>query len=178
MAPANVFNDQATMATAGELFERYHVQTYRYFLRLTGSVDVAQDLTQELFLRVLKHLRSCPPGFEAGWVFRIARNLLIDHWRKSPRREVALARARRLERDASQVVAFSLGEALDLLPPEDRELFLQREISGLSHAELAAMRDMTPENVRSRLCRIRCRLKSLLSPRLSADESRRRNGDQ
>jgi RNA polymerase sigma-70 factor (ECF subfamily) len=164
--------------TAGELFERYHVQTYRYFLRLTGSVDVAKDLTQELFLRVLKHLRSCPPGFEGVWVFRIARNLLIDYWRKDPHREVALARARRLERDATQVVAFSLNEALDLLSPDDRELFLQRELSGLSHAELAAMRDMTAENVRSRLCRIRCRLKALLRPRLSANENRRRNGDE
>lgn len=163
--------------TAGELFERYHVQAYRYFLRMTRSVDVAQELTQELFLRVLRHLRSCPPGFEAGWVFRIARNLLIDYWRRQPEGQVTLAKASQVGTEATQLVAFGLNEALALLPQADRELFLQRELSGLSYAELAGMREMTPENVRSRLCRIRCRLKTLLTRRLSADENRRRNQD-
>ena len=164
--------------TATDLFDRYHVQVYRYFLRLTGSADVAQDLTQELFLRVLRHLGSCPAGFETGWIFRIARNLLLDHRRRQqPDRLVALADVRMAGTEATQLLAFGLAEALDLLSEGDRELFLLRELAGLSYAELGRMRNAQPDTIRSRVCRARCRLKELLSPRLSA-ENRRRNQDE
>ncbi len=165
--------------TATDLFDRYHVRAYRYFLRLTGSPDVAQDLTQDVFLRVLRHLGSCPPGFEAGWVFRIARSVLIDHRRKQqPDHQVPLADVRPQAKEATQLLAFGLAEALDLLSEGDRELFLLRELTGLSYEELGRLRNAPADTIRSRVCRARCRLKALLSPRLSADENRRRNHDQ
>jgi RNA polymerase sigma-70 factor (ECF subfamily) len=164
--------------TATDLFERYHVTAYRYFRRATGSHDIAQDLTQELFLRVVRHLKSYKAGRgEAGWIFRIARNLLVDHRRKHPPLHVALADAHGLGTQPTQVLAFGLSEALELLSESDREVFLLREVAGLSYAELAHACDTTVENVRSRVCRARCRLRGLLGARLAADENKRRNQD-
>jgi RNA polymerase sigma-70 factor (ECF subfamily) len=163
--------------TATDLFERYHVTAYRHFRRATGSHDLAQDLTQELFLRVLRHLKTYKAGCEAGWIFRIARNLLVDHRRKHPPPHVALADAHGLGTQPTQVLAFGLSEALELLSESDREVFLLREVAGLSYAELAQACDTTVENVRSRVCRARCRLRGLLGARLAADDNKRRNQD-
>ena len=163
--------------TASDLFERYHVKTYRYFLRTVGSHDVAQDLTQELFLRVVSHLRSCSPGREVAWMFRIARNLVVDYRREHSERSLPLAQAVGGRTEATQLVAFGLSEALGLLADADREVFLLREVAGLDYQELAEACDTTPQAVRLRVSRARGRLKALLSRRLSADENRRRNED-
>jgi len=163
--------------TAADLFERYHATAYRFFRRATGSHDIAQDLTQELFLRVFKHVKAYKAGHEAAWIFRISRNLLLDHRRKHPPPHVGLTEAKGLGTQATQVLAFGLSEALDLLSESDREVFELREVAGLSYAEVAQVCDTTIENVRSRVCRARCRLRGLLGARLAADENRRRNQD-
>ena len=162
---------------ATELFERYHVLAYRYFLRATSSHDVAQDLTQELFLRVLRNIDTCRPERQGGWVFRIARNLAVDYRRTHPPRHVPLADARRLSTQATQLLAFGLSEALGLLPEPEREVFLLRELAGLSYGELAAVCDTKIETVRARLYQARCRLRSTLGARLAVDENKRRNED-
>ena len=164
--------------TATELFERYHVIAFRYFLRATGSHDAADDLTQDLFLRVVRNLGACPPGRELGWVFRIARNLMIDDRRTHMvRQHVPLADARGLGVNATQLVAFGVSEALTFLAAGERDAFLLREMVGLSYAEIAATCDTKPETVRSRLYQARCRLKSLLGARLSTDRNKQRNQD-
>jgi RNA polymerase sigma-70 factor (ECF subfamily) len=160
--------------TAGELFERHHVGLYRYFLRMTGSRDVAEDLTQELFLRVVRHVRNCTPGREVQWMFQIARNLVVDYRRERSNRPVALSETPRTGTEARQLVAFGLAEAVGMLSDSDREVFLLREVNGLSYPELAAACETTPENVRSRVCRARLRLRELLNRRLSSDAARRR----
>lgn len=65
--------------TVVELFERHHGAVYRYFRRLTGRREPAEDLTQELFVQVLQALPAYEPRErEIAWLFRIARNLWID----------------------------------------------------------------------------------------------------
>ncbi len=163
--------------TASELFERHHVRVYRFFLRMTGSHDVAQDLTQELFLRVVRHLGRCTPGREAPWMYQIARNLLIDYRRAQSNPPLPLADALPPRTEAMQLVAFGLSEALRLLSDTEREAFLLREVNGLSYQELATACDTTQDNIRSRVCRARGRLKTLLTRRLSLDETKRRIQD-
>jgi len=163
--------------TASDLFEGYHVKVYRYFLRTVGSHDVAQDLTQELFLRVVRHVTSCSPDREVAWMFRIARNLVVDYRREHPAPPLPLAEAFGARTEATQIIAFGLSEALRLLTDTDREVFLLREVAGLDYQELAEACDTTPQAVRLRVSRARGRLKALLSRRLSADEDKRRNQD-
>jgi RNA polymerase sigma factor (sigma-70 family) len=71
--------------TAADLFERHHVAIFRFFRRVTGSPDLAEDLTQDVFVRVVKAVAEYQPrGREPGWLFQIARTILIDHHRRRP----------------------------------------------------------------------------------------------
>src|SRR5512146_118693 len=115
--------------TASDLFERYHVPIYRYFRRATGS----HDLAQELFLHIVRSLGSYRPEKEASWVFRIARNLMVDYHRTHPSVTVALSDADPVRVDPAQLVAFGVWEAVALLPQHEREAFLLRELGGLSY---------------------------------------------
>ena len=161
--------------TATDLFERYHVSVFRYFQRATGSRDLAEDLTQELFVRVVRGLGTYRPVFETGWLFRIARNLLLDYQRDNPVEHVPLAAAGVLSERATQVVAFGLSEALALLSQGERDAFVLKELAGLSYAEIAAACDTNVETVRERLRNGRARLRKLHGPRMAADENKRRN---
>jgi RNA polymerase sigma factor (sigma-70 family) len=66
-----------------ELFNRYNKRLYGYFLKSTLARDDSDDLTQELFIRVMKYRKSYREGqsFEI-WVFQIARNMVKDHYKK------------------------------------------------------------------------------------------------
>jgi RNA polymerase sigma-70 factor (ECF subfamily) len=156
--------------TSHLLFTTYRDGVFRYLSRIVGPHD-ASDLTQEVFLRVS---RSVAPETDAGeqraWVFRIARNLALNHRRDTERRPrlVALVDA---PRSANQEDALAVREALAQLAALDRDVFLLREVAGLSYDELASACELTPDAVRSRLHRARQQLRTFLSP-----ASRRRVG--
>ena len=71
------------------LFDRHHLAVFRFLRRMTGSPSVAEDLTQEVFLRVVRGLDGYDErSREVSWIFRIARNVLVDRHRareRSPR---------------------------------------------------------------------------------------------
>lgn len=82
-------------AAAGKLYECYHERIFRYLYYRVGDVQTVEDLTEEVFLRMMRAL----PGYRQGegtfqaWLFQIARHLAIDHARKAKRRPlVALSR--------------------------------------------------------------------------------------
>jgi RNA polymerase sigma-70 factor (ECF subfamily) len=151
--------------TAGDLFARHHRDVHRYLVRMTGRADVADDLTQEVFLRVVRALRDGGPvGHERGWVFSIAHNLLIDRFRHVERHPVvAAARATEPARSPTQDLVVELSRAIGRLAEADRDLFLLREIGGLSYVEMAATCECTVEAVRSRLHRARAALREMLT---------------
>jgi len=150
--------------TADDLFARHHRDVYRYLVRMTGRRDEADDLSQDVFLRVVRALENGgPPGHERAWVFSIARNLLADRWRQDQRRGIEVEQVLEPAAEGTQALAVGLAEALGRLPDADREMFLLREIGGLSYQELAAVSDSTVEAVRARLWRARSALRRLLS---------------
>ena len=66
----------------GELFNRHHGALYRYFLRMPGSASLSEDLTPEVFLRVLRKSETWQRDTRfASWMYRIAYNAFIDHTR-------------------------------------------------------------------------------------------------
>jgi RNA polymerase sigma-70 factor (ECF subfamily) len=65
------------------LFERHHVKVFNFFLRLTGSHSLSEDLVQNVFIRILKYRSTYEArGKFVVWMFRIARNVHVDHLRK------------------------------------------------------------------------------------------------
>jgi RNA polymerase sigma-70 factor (ECF subfamily) len=159
------------MPTALDLFERHHTAVFRFLRRMGLGAADAEDATQDTFLRVLAAL----PGYEdraseRAWVFRIARNQLLDRWRSQAR----LPRLESIDHDlagasgASAVDRLALGQALARLGLPEREAFLLREVGGLGYAEIADATGATPDAVRNRIHRARVALRSALEPSTAA----------
>ena len=153
-------------------------RVYAICYRFTGSDHEAQDLTQEVFLRVFRSLKS----FRAGegsfsvWLARLARNLLIDHYRRTklerasssiedqlPMLEEKTAALGRTEgllagREASEV----LQAALQKLSPDLRETVILRDLEELEYREIAQVLHVPEGTVKSRLNRGRAELGRIL----------------
>jgi RNA polymerase sigma-70 factor (ECF subfamily) len=119
---------------------------YGYFFWNLSLREEAEDLTEEVFARCLAHIGDYDPRkapFRA-WVFRIARNMLVDHLRKSARRE----RKDVARRDPGQPPVGetleeeerrrAVREALGELPATQRQVVIMKYFSGMSNAEVAA----------------------------------------
>jgi RNA polymerase sigma factor (sigma-70 family) len=157
-------------ANAASLFALYHDRLLRYFNRAAGEREVARDLTQEVFLRVSRTAIPAVPGTQlAGWLFKIARNVALDHHRQRRRRpESDLASAPERATNPQQQMVLALKQALATLSELDRDVFLLREVGGLSRREIAIACDLTSDAVRSRIHRARQELRSLLAAPIAA----------
>ena len=170
-------------ASAAQLFDRHHLAIFRYLFRMTGRRDVAEDLTQDVFVRVLRGADASDAGnLERAWLFAVARNLLIDWQRRAARNPVAsnledspssdspqgVAQGRRAGTMAVSEprpeVALDVHAALERLPEADRDAFLLRVVGGLGHEEIASMSGATAASVRSRIFRARSALRATLAP--------------
>jgi RNA polymerase sigma-70 factor (ECF subfamily) len=158
---------------------RVHTRrVYALCYRFTGSDAEAQDLTQEVFLRVfrtLKTFRSTEGSF-VTWLARLTRNLLIDHYRRTkqervtdsiedqlPVLEVSDAAAARPDRalagrEASEV----LQAALQKLSPDLRETVILRDLQDMEYREIAMILKIPEGTVKSRLNRGRAELARIL----------------
>ena len=159
------------MADADVLFTAHRDGIFRYLCRIVGTED-ARELTQEVFLRVT---RTTTPNTDEGgrraWLFRIARNLALNHVRDDRRRGETVEITADPALPPTQPLALALRDALDRLSPVDRDVFLMRETGGLNYEEIAFACQLTPDAVRSRLHRARLQLRAALS---TVDEYRHR----
>jgi RNA polymerase sigma-70 factor, ECF subfamily len=145
-------------------YAAYRDGVFRYLRRIVGGHETAADLTQEVFLRVSR--AGVPETSEMGqraWVFRIARNLALNHVRDGHRRPAAVALVD-VVTPATQELGAALRQAIDALPAIERDIFLLRELAGLRYDEIAAACDLTIETVRSRLHQARQSLRASLGP--------------
>lgn len=168
--------------TAAELFDRHVLAVFRYLRRTTGDTDLAEELTQEVFLRVVRGLHTYRVrGREESWVLRIAYSVLRDHINRTEGTPVQVVSLDDLPyepwEEPSQIVAIGFSEAIALLPEAERETFLLRELGGLTYEELAAACETTEEAVRSRLYRARGRIRGLLAGRLAPADLKQREGE-
>ncbi len=156
-----------TQLDPADVFARHYHDVYRYLVRMTGRPDVADDLAQEVFLHVVRAARNGGPiGHERGWIFSIARNLLVDRYREGARQLPTADNvhpAPEPAREGTQALAFGLAQSLGRLADEDREVFLLKEVGGLSYQEIAEACGCSVESVRARLHRARAALRALLS---------------
>jgi len=126
-----------------ELFRRYEGRVYGYFLRRVGCEARAQDLYQDLFLRLhrFRHTYDAARPFEP-WFFHIARRVLVDDWRRRNRQaEVSLEEAR-LESPAadperSAAAVHESARQLERLSPEEARILVDAKVRGLEYSEIA-----------------------------------------
>jgi RNA polymerase sigma-70 factor (ECF subfamily) len=149
----------------GELFQHHHLSVFRYLKRMTGSLERAEELTQEVFLRAIKtRSRDRAVGRERAWLFTIARNLFLNLRRDAGRRPEALPLDETRVPGGAGVTAERIGleQALAKLPVTDREVFLLREVGGLGYDEISGICALTQDAVRSRIYRARLELREAL----------------
>ena len=158
---------QGDAAAFAELVRRFQDRVFRFLLRLTRTREDAQDLTQETFMNAYAALPRWQPDAQfTTWLLRIARNLAYDMLRRSQRVDfVALEpeHAAQLVDTAPTPEAVlhgvqrlrQLEAALALLPTEQREVLLLREIENLSYDEIAAVLDLPLGTIKSRIARAR-----------------------
>jgi RNA polymerase sigma-70 factor (ECF subfamily) len=150
----------------GELFVEYGDLVYATALRLTASTADAEDVTQELFVRLPSALGGFTGGMAsfAGWIRRVAVRQALMHLRGDRRRrEVSVDGIASLVARADQALdRLSIEAALTRLSDEHRAVFLLKEVEGLEHAEIAELLGITVANSEVRLHRARRQLRDLL----------------
>ncbi len=156
----------ASTPTATTLFEAYSTPVYRYLLRMVGHPAAADELTQDTFVRIIRALPSYEArGHDRAWVFGIARNVLRNHHRTSARKSAPshLSEDPQAETGPAED-RIAIADALAQLPDVDREVFVLREVGGLSYAEIAPLTELSIAAVRNRIFRARTALRELLRP--------------
>ncbi|GAB3465803.1 RNA polymerase sigma factor SigE [Kineococcus endophyticus] len=159
-----------------EVVRDHSARVYRLAYRLTGNRHDAEDLTQEVFVRVFRSLSNYQPGTFEGWLHRITTNLFLDQVRRKQR-----IRFDALAEDAGEKLASTdigperayehrnldddVQRALDALPPDFRAVVVLCDIEGLSYEEIAATLGVKLGTVRSRIHRGRAQLRAALAHR-------------
>lgn len=158
------------------LVQRHETKLWNFLRRYVGDAATAEDLLQDVFMRVLAHAAEWTPAAKVTtWMYTIARNLCTDHARRAVHRQAVsldgAPTARMTQEDSGPVLverlagndlggehSVSTGEmvkeldlALAALPGEQREVFLMREVMDLSFAEIAEAVGASVPTVKSRM---------------------------
>jgi RNA polymerase sigma-70 factor (ECF subfamily) len=160
----------------------YGRRIYNLSYRYTNRRDEAEDLTQEILIRIYQNLKSyrSEAGSFQSWILRIARNLIIDHYRQTRKYQQAGGseeldamnirddKVPNPERAAEQTEASRfLQYGLQALSPELREAIILRDIEGMAYQEIADLLSVPEGTIKSRINRGRLELAKLLMKRRS-----------
>ena len=163
-----------------ELYDRHRQPIFRFAYRLLGEVDVAEDVTHDCFLSLIRKPENFRPERAAlrTYLFAAARNLALKHFRNSGREtgleevteEPRLSpRQEPLRKLLDEELAAEVRKAVFSLPPLQREALILFEYEGLSLNEVAEITGADVGAVKGRLYRARERLKTVLRPYLDSD---------
>lgn len=160
------------------LYEMFGGRVYQFFFRNTRNAELAADKVQEVFLRIFKSREAFKYGSLKTWIFRIARNLLIDEWRKTGQREIlseilpetidAGVQVEESVIDAiehQQMVGY-IDECLDGLTEPDRMAVCLVYIAGLSIPEFAEVMETPLGTAKTRVRHARLKLEALLCEKM------------
>jgi len=157
----------------GEIYDRYEARIYSYIYRRTGNESLAEDLTAQVFLKMLEAIRN-DKGWHSsfsGWLYRIAHNAVIDYYRQRDRQQqVSLEETlTTTASDHNPVVmaeasldAERLRMAIGRLTEEQAEVVTLRFLEGYNISEVAEMLDKTEGSIKALQYRAITTLRQLL----------------
>ena len=168
-----------------EIVQRYHRRIYNICYRFAGTSDDAQDLTQEVFIKMYRTLNTFDVGKGAfmTWVTTVTRNLLVDHFRKTKHdrmtdsldtvpsehedaqplsAQIADSSRSADEHVQSRETREAVHQALQKLSPELREAVILRDLQDMDYKEIAGALKVPEGTVKSRINRGRAELARLL----------------
>ncbi len=169
-----------------ELVRRYERPVFSLVYRMVRDRELAEDLSQDAFVKVLNHIDRYSPEFKfSSWLFKIANNVAIDHLRRrkldtisldgspfatSPTEAQSSALNLPIDQESAldELVARELGseieDAIGTLRPEYRACIMLRHVEGRSYEEIAATLDLPLGTVKTYIHRARHELRQILEP--------------
>ncbi len=156
-----------------EIYNQYYLPIYRFIFRQVGDVDISRELSSEVFHRMLKQNQNGTDRFEnpAPWLYRVARNLVIDHYRRQQHRnhsslndEILESSLNTAEIAESQITNEKMRMALTKLTPDQRQVIVLKFMEGLSNQEVADSLSKPVGAVKSLQHRALGALRHLLDP--------------
>lgn len=170
------------LAAAGDvgafevLYQRYHGRVYRICMRMTRSVSEAEDLTQEVFLQLLRKLKTFRGDASfPTWLHRLTVNQVLMHFRKpavalekvteDAALPIRVVRGTETPSRMSLIDRVSLNEAISQLAPGYRTVFILHDLEGYEHEEIGQMLGCAAGTSKSQLHKARIKLRHLLNKR-------------
>lgn len=158
----------------GLLFERYNRRLFSYFYRLTASRDLSEDLVQNVFERIIKYRDTYEnTGAFSTWIYQIARNLHVDHYRKNNHEDMRenlinlddvkgeSAEMENLFNEDNELMLLNL--ALERLDAEKKETLILSRYQGFKYKEIASIMHCSESAVKVRIFRALNELKEIIS---------------
>lgn len=147
---------QATM-----LFDRYHKRIYNFLARMAMDRDLAEDLTQNVFLRILKYRTSYREGAKfQSWIYQVARNVFSDHYQANKNKFSDFVDVEKVEDHMADNETEDMDEkekilhrSLARLSEEQRELLVLTRFQHMKYEEVAAIMDTTVANIKVKVHR-------------------------
>lgn len=153
----NVSNGNLDAMT--HIFDRYQVRLYNFFFQKIRDAAVCEDLTQNVFLKVIKYKHSYKGGQFVSWIFKIARNLFYDYYqeqKKSQPFDDIENTTGEIDNDEieKQEQVSHLMKALNSLNEKDKELIIMNRIDGIKYEQIAEIIDSNTTAVKTKIHRI------------------------
>jgi len=148
------------------IFERYHLRIFNFLVQMTRDKEVAEDLTQNVFYKVIRYRTSYNGGQFVSWIFKIARNLFSDYYHKQKKMQSDTT----IENVMDSAVVTSeqktddlnhLQLALSRLKIEERELIVMNRIQGMRYDKIAEITGSSEGAVKVKVHRIIKKLRSV-----------------
>jgi RNA polymerase sigma factor (sigma-70 family) len=144
------------------LFERYHKRIFNFLARMTMDRDLAEDLTQNVFLRMIKYRTSYRDGNRfQSWIYQVARNVFSDHYQATKNKfsdfvdvdKISDRMADHDEGEEQDEKEKLLHRSMAKLTEEQRELLVLTRFQQLKYEEVAAIMDTTVANIKVKVHR-------------------------
>jgi RNA polymerase sigma-70 factor (ECF subfamily) len=167
--PATV-REESTERRFTRIYREHADRVYALCLRMTGDRERATELAQEAFVRIWQGIDRLPDDDPGGWVWRVARNTVLNALRGDRRlrarlefvSEPATRESPATPRTPLPVRQMDLSAGIARLPPKARAVFVLHDIEGYSHDEIATMMGVATPTVRGQLHRARTLLRETL----------------
>lgn len=153
---------------ASLLFDRYHKRLFNFLARLTLERESAEDLTQNVFLRMIRYRNSYRDGMRfQSWIYQVARNVFSDHYQAQKNKRSGFINVEQIsdhlmdleEEKQLEEKEHLLRRSLALLSDEQRELLALTRFQHMKYEEVAELMDTTVANIKVKVHRAIAKLR-------------------
>jgi len=148
------------------LFDRYHIRIFNFLLKLTKDWNISQDMTQEVFYKIIKYRNSYKKGKFSSWIYTIARNIFSDYYQSQKNKDQRIedviyhTKAEKQDFIEQNETTEQLNRALNQLSNSDKELVIMNRYQGIKYQEIAEITGSTVGAVKTKVHRAIHKLKN------------------